>query len=84
MDFAAYYEGTAYDGRPWFAPDGNAYQVWDRPRGYVAVREDNRALFYRVSRSQRGDFKRWAANAFTGMNCNRLTGAWPDYQVVSA
>ena len=83
MDFARHHAGTAYDGRPWYAPDGKPYAVWDRPRGHVAVREDNRALFYRVSRSQRGDFKRWAERVFAGMNCNRLEGAWPDYQVVS-
>ena len=80
-DYSGHYEGKALDGRPWFTPRGEVYSTSDRPRGCVAIREDNRVRFYRVSRRERGAFKNWAAAIYSGMSCNRLVGRWPSYEV---
>ena len=72
--------GTAHPGRPaWIG--GNPYQTYDRPRGCVAVEDDCKTYFYRVNRGDRRAFRQWVENAFAGMNCNKLRGAWPQYQI---
>ena len=78
-DFAAYHAGTARPGgHAWI--DGGAYTSTP-PRGHVAVYDDGSTYFYRVSRRERGAFRRWVADAFSGANCRRLRGRWPQYEV---
>ena len=80
-NYAAYHAGTApAGGHVWI--NGGAYACAP-PRGHVAVADDGSTYFYRVSRRERGAFKRWAADVFSGPNCKRLRGAWPRYEVVS-
>ena len=81
-DFAAFHVGTAAaGGAAWI--DGHPYTGADRPRGCVGVEDDGNVRFYRVPRSARAAFRRWAAAVFSGMNCRHLRGAWPSYRVES-
>ena len=75
--------GVANPGQPlWF--NGAAYPgAWCKPRGTATVENDDFVYFYRVPRAERGAFKAWAADAFGGMNANRLRGSFPNYRVAT-
>ena len=79
-DFTAFHVGTARPGGfAWIA--GQPYN-YDPPRGCVAIEDDSSTWFYRVDRSRRGEFRRWATGVFCGtMDCRRLRGTWPHYRV---
>ncbi len=49
----------------------------------ACVTDDGTEYLYSVGRQERAAFKAWAAGVFAGgMNCKRLSGAWPNYRVV--
>ena len=79
-NFSHRHVATAMPGGAAFIA-GHAYTVGNRPRGLVAVYDDGEMILYRVSRSERGEFRRWAEYVFSGANGNKLKGAWPEYTV---
>lgn len=82
-DFRAYHVGTAVDGKPVYI-NGTPYQTWDRPRGTVAVSEDNKTFFYRVAVCNRRAFREWAIFAFSCQSGKHLRGTFPYYRVENA
>jgi hypothetical protein len=80
-DFASAHVATARSGEYVMIKNQACMNIWDCPRGHVAVEDDGKTYFYRVSRSERGAFRQWAADVFSGMNCRKLRGAWPAYHV---
>lgn len=58
----------------------------ERPAGRTAyLSDDGHDFIYLVERKERADFKAWATAIFAGgMNCKKLTGAWPYYHVVQS
>jgi len=48
----------------------------------VTVTDDGKEYVYRIARADRAAFKAWATDTFAGgMNCKRLVGAWPSFEV---
>ena len=79
-NFAEFHAGTQPSGRvAWI--NEVAYAWPNVPRGHVAVLDDGTTRYYRVPRRERRAFRRWAEAVFSGMNCNRVRGAWPRYRV---
>jgi hypothetical protein len=84
--FAHRRQGTAWDGRPYHAPDGALYGRYDRPRGCASLwrHSDARTEFYRVSRHEAGAFRRWAEAVFLHDDGrDRLAGRFPHYYVTN-
>ena len=81
VDFSSAHIATAQPGKPAYIND--AEWQYCAPRGHVAVFDDGKTYFYRVSRLERGAFKEWVRDVFGGVNCRKIRGAWPIYSVGS-
>ena len=61
--------------------DWAAESKW--PANVVTITDDGINYHYRVESHERLVFKAWATAIFAGgMNCKRITGRWPFYDVL--
>ena len=94
IDFAIRHKGTAEAGSACFIALNRTEGAWfdgsGRPRGMATIDEDGARLFYRVSRSEAGAFRKWAEWVFCDIasrgvsdGSKRLSGRFPSYYVES-